>query len=62
MQVKVRGVQVLASTGLTDLTGLAPLGGLAPLVQSTPMARELVRLSHFNRPDRLYAYCFCTAQ
>ena len=62
LQVKVRAVQVLASTGLADLTGLTPLGGLAPLVQSTPMARELVRLSHFNRADRLYAYCFCTAQ
>jgi protease-4 len=62
LQVKVRAVQVLASTGLADLTGLAPLGGLAPLVQSTPMARELLRLSHFNRADRLYAYCFCTAQ
>ena len=62
LQVKVRAVQVLASTGLADLTGLASLGGLAPLVQSTPMARELVRLSHFNRSVRLYAYCFCTAQ
>jgi protease-4 len=62
LQIKVRGVQLLASTGLADLTGLAPVGGLAPLVQSTPMARELVRLSHFNRSDRLYAYCFCTAQ
>jgi protease-4 len=62
LQIKVRGVQLLASTGLADLTGLAPLGGLAPLVQSTPMAHELVRLSHFNRADRLYAYCFCTAQ
>jgi protease-4 len=62
LQVKVRAVQLLASTGLADLTGLAPLGGLAPLVQSTPMGRELVRLSHFNRADRLYAYCFCTAQ
>jgi protease-4 len=62
LQIKVRGVQLLASTGLADLTGLAPLGGLAPLVQSTPMARELVRLSHFTRADRLYAYCFCTAQ
>jgi len=62
LQVKVRAVRLVASTGLADLTGLAPLGGLAPLVQSTPMARELVRLSHFNRADRLYAYCFCTAQ
>jgi protease-4 len=62
LQIKVRAVQLLASTGLADLTGLAPVGGLAPLVQSTPMARELVRLSHFNRSDRLYAYCFCTAQ
>jgi protease-4 len=62
LQVKVRAVQALASTGLADLSGLAPLGGLAPLVQSTPMARELLRLSHFDRSDRLYAYCFCTAQ
>jgi protease-4 len=62
LQIKVRAVRVLASTGLADLTGLAPLGGFAPLVQSTPMARELLRLSHFNRADRLYAYCFCTAQ
>ena len=62
LQVKVRAVQAVAGTGLADLTGLAPLGGLAPLVQSTPMARELVRLSHFDRADRLYAYCFCTAQ
>jgi protease IV len=61
LQIKVRAVRVLASTGLADLTGLAPLGGFAPLVQSTPMARELLRLSHFNRADRLYAYCFCTA-
>jgi protease IV len=62
LQIKVRAVRLLASTGLADLTGLAPLAGLAPLVQSTPMARELLRLSHFNRADRLYAYCFCTAQ
>ncbi|HEY6455240.1 MAG TPA: signal peptide peptidase SppA [Steroidobacteraceae bacterium] len=62
LQVKVRAVQVLASTGLADLTGLAPFGGLAPLAQSTPMARELLRLSHFNRAGRLYAYCFCTLQ
>jgi protease-4 len=61
LQMKVRAMQALASTGLADLTGLAPLGGLAPLVQSTPMGRELLRLSHFDRSDRLYAYCFCTA-
>ncbi len=62
MQVRLRAVQVLASTGLADLTGLAPFGGLARLAQSTPLAREAERLSHFDRADRLYAYCFCSAE
>ena len=62
MEVKLRAVRVLASTGLADLTGLAPLSGLTQLAQSTPVAREVVRLSHLDRPNRLYAYCFCTAQ
>jgi protease IV len=62
MEVKVRAVRVLASTGLADLTGLAPFGGLTRLAGSAPLAREVARLSRFDRPDRLYAYCFCTAQ
>lgn len=61
LEVKVRAVRMLASTGLADLTGLAPLGSLTKLAQTTPLARELARLSHFNATDRLYAYCFCTA-
>ena len=62
MEVKVRAVRVLASTGLADLTGLAPLSPVTQLVQATPLAREAARLSHLNQPNRLYAYCFCTAQ
>ena len=70
MQVKVRAVQVLASTGLADLSGLVsvggplggPLGELGKLAQATPLAREVQRLSHLDRADRLYAYCFCTVQ
>ena len=62
LQVKVRAVQVLASTGLADLSGLGPLGGIARLAQATALAREVARLNHLDRPDRLYAYCFCTAQ
>ena len=62
MEVKVRAVRVLASTGLADLTGVTPFGGLTRLAASAPLAREVARLSHLDRPDRLYAYCFCTAQ
>ena len=62
MEVKVRAVRVLASTGLADLTDLAPLGALAQLAQAPPLSREIARLAHLNQPDRLYAYCFCTAQ
>jgi protease IV len=62
MEVKVRAIQVLASTGLADLTGLAPLGAVTQLAQATPLARAIARLSHLNQADRLYAYCFCTAQ
>jgi len=53
---------VLASTGLADFTGLSPLGALTQLGQSTPLAREVARLSHLNQANRLYAYCFCTVQ
>jgi protease-4 len=62
MEVKVRAVRVLASTGLADLTGLAPLSAITQLGQAAPLARELARLSHLSQVDRLYAYCFCTAQ
>jgi protease-4 len=62
MEVKVRAIRVLASTGLANLTDLAPLGAVTQLAQATPVARELARLSHLNQADRLYAYCFCTAQ
>jgi protease-4 len=62
MAVKVRAVRVLASTGLADLTGLSPLGALTQAGQATPLAREVTRLSHLNQANRLYAYCFCTAQ
>jgi len=62
LQVKVRAVRVLASTGLADLTGLTPLGGLTRLAQSAPLAREVARLSHLDQANRLYTYCFCTAQ
>jgi protease-4 len=62
MAVKVRAVRALASTGLADLSGLTPLGPLTQLAQATPLARETLRLSHLNQANRLYAYCFCTAQ
>jgi protease-4 len=62
LQVKVRAVRLLASTGLADLTGLGPLAGLDRWARTPAAARELARLSHFDQADRLYAYCFCTAQ
>ncbi len=62
MEVKVRAVKVLASTGLADLTGLAPLSAFTQLSQTAPLAREIARLSHLSQANRLYAYCFCTAQ
>ncbi len=62
MAVKVRAVRVLASTGLADLSDLTPFGPLTKLAQATPLAREALRLSHLNQANRLYAYCFCTAQ
>jgi protease-4 len=62
LQVEVGGVRVLARTGLADLSGLGPLGGLTQLAKSTPLAREVARLNHLDQADRLYAYCFCTAQ
>jgi hypothetical protein len=62
MEVKVRAVRVLASTGLADLTAVAPLGAIAQLGQAAPLAREIARLRHLSQSDRLYAYCFCTAQ
>lgn len=62
MAVQVRVVQALGSTGLADLTGIAPLGEVRRLAEKTPLSRELARLSRFDRPNRLYAYCFCTAQ
>jgi protease IV len=62
MQVKEKAIRVLASTGLADLTSMAPFGGLTQQIHETPLAREVLRLSHFNQTNRLYAYCFCTAQ
>ena len=62
MAVKVRAVRVLASTGLADLSDLTPFGPLTKLAEATPLAREGLRLSHLNQPNRLYAYCFCSAQ
>jgi protease IV len=62
LQVEVGGVRVLARTGLADLSGLGPLGGLTQLAKSTPLAREVAGLNHLDQADRLYAYCFCTAQ
>ena len=62
MQVKVRAIEVLASTGLADLTGLAPLDAVTQMAHGAMVDREVTRLSHLNRADRLYAYCFCTAQ
>ena len=62
MEVKVRLVRVLASTGLADVSALTPVAGLTRLAASAPLAREISRLSRLDRPDRLYAYCFCTAQ
>jgi protease IV len=62
LNVKVRAIRIVAGTGLADLSGVAPLGALAQLAQATPLAREVQRLSHFNHANRLYAYCFCTAQ
>jgi protease-4 len=62
LNVKVRAIRILASTGLVDLSAVAPLGALGQLAQATPLAREVERLSHFNHANRLYAYCFCTAQ
>jgi hypothetical protein len=62
LNVKVRAIRILASTGLADLSGVAPLGAFTQLAQAKPLAREVERLSHFNQANRLYAYCFCTAQ
>jgi protease IV len=62
MAVEFRAVRLVARTGLADLRGLAPFGALAANAQATPLAREIARLSHFNQANRLYAYCFCTAQ
>jgi protease IV len=62
MNVKVRAIRILASTGLADLSASAPLGAFTQLAQATPLAHEVERLSHFNHANRLYAYCFCTAQ
>jgi protease-4 len=61
MSVKVRAVQVLASTGLADLTG-TPMGELAQLADGTPLAREAQRLKQLKHAGRLSAYCFCNAQ
>jgi protease-4 len=62
MAVKVRAVRLLASTGLADLSDLSAFAPLTKLAQATPLARETLRLSHLNQANRLYAYCFCTAQ
>jgi protease-4 len=62
LQVEVRAVRLLASTGLADLSELEPLGGITRLAQATPLAREITRLNRLDQADRLYAYCFCTAQ
>ena len=61
LSIKVRAIKVLASTGLADLSGTT-LGGFAQLAQATPLAQEVKRLARFDRPNQLYAYCFCTAQ
>jgi protease IV len=62
MAVKVRAVRVLASTGLADVSDLSAFAPLTKLAQATPLARETLRLSHLNQANRLYAYCFCSAQ
>jgi protease-4 len=71
LQMKTRLVRVLLSTGsgsgsvIAQLFGFGP-AGLAPgLAQAAhhfdPLAREVERLSRFTEPNRVYAYCFCTA-
>jgi len=55
LQVKIEAAQVLMpSTKATEaLTRV--------VTKLDPLAREVERLSRFSMPNRLYAYCFCSA-
>lgn len=73
LQMKTRMVKAALSSGSTSAWGLANLFGLGPsgiaapgVAQAAhrfdPLAREVERLSRFTERNRLYAYCFCTAE
>jgi protease-4 len=53
LQLRSRALRLLlrASPGESALAGLAE--------RLDPVGREVVRLSRFSVPNRLYAYCFC---
>ena len=52
--------------GVRLLVALHAGSGAAPSLLTTelqaPLLREVARLNQFSRPNRLYAYCFCTLE
>ncbi len=58
LQLKSRAVKAVLSVAMDDKT--AALARVAH--RFDPLTREVERLSHFTEPNKVYAYCFCTAE
>jgi len=57
LQMKTRAVKALVSTSVG--ASLNPLGSVAKRLD--PMTRQVELLSKLSEPNKVYAYCFCTA-
>jgi protease-4 len=57
LQLKSRAVKAALSVAMDDKT--AALARVAH--RFDPLTREVERLSRFTEPNKIYAYCFCTA-
>jgi len=57
LQMKTRAVKALLSAGVDDKTAVL----VRVAHRFDPLAREVERLSRFTEPNKIYAYCFCTA-
>ena len=58
LQMKSRAVKVLLEAGVDDKT--AALMRVAH--RFDPLTREMERLARFTEPNKIYAYCFCSAE
>jgi len=57
LSLKTRAVKALVSSSVG--ASLNPLGPVAKRLD--PLTRQVEMLNRFSEPNRVYAYCFCTA-